>query len=97
MGRYTNQFLVMRRIVTTNQSHRIVCTQYMRAPAIGNNAVRSAVHAAQPHIVNDTMILSWNARSCVHTAQCVCTISDLGTSLTTTGLSRVYQALVSKS
>lgn len=44
----------------TNRPHRVVCTQYMRAPAVGNNAVWSAVHAAQPHdIVNDTMILSW--------------------------------------
>lgn len=46
----TGRFVIMRRIITTNQPHRIVYTHYMRVPA---------EQAAQSHdIVNDTMRLA---------------------------------------
>lgn len=44
----------------TNRPHRPVCTHYMRAPAVGNDVVPLAIHAAQSHdIINNTIGLSW--------------------------------------
>lgn len=49
----------MRRIVTTNHPHLVVCTPYMHAPGVGSDVIWSAVHAAPSHdIVNDTLGLS---------------------------------------
>lgn len=76
-GWYTTQFVIMRKIITTNWLHRPVRTRYMHGPAVGNNVVPPAVHAAQSHdIVNTTMGLSCAApehhsRPRVHTASVV--------------------------
>lgn len=67
---YTGRFVVMRRIITTNRPHHIVCMHYMHAPTFVNKVVWSAMHAAQSHDIIKTLL------GHVHTVLCVHTIRD---------------------
>lgn len=56
------------------QPHSLVCTGYMRAPAVGNDDGPLAIHAAQSHDnVNDTMGLSCGSGTLFPAAGTHCT------------------------